>query len=101
MELAAIRHATSATITDKGAAPPLNEIPAGMESAVAIAGAMNVMDWNSTPPKPTAPCRSPAVPPSSDRASGVVIAALRPGEWVGTGVNLGPHPRRRQRLRKG
>src|SRR4051795_3968559 len=71
-----MRHATSATITDRGAAPPLNAMPAGMDRAVAIAGAMNVIDWNSTPPKPTAPRRRPVVPCSPDSGTAVVIGLL-------------------------
>ena len=55
IETAASSDATSAKITDSGAPPPLNAIPAGIDNAVAIAGAMNVMDWKSTPLKPTAP----------------------------------------------
>ena len=61
IETAASSDATSAKITESGAPPPLNAIPAGIENAVAIAGAMNVMDWKSTPLKPTAPLRSSGV----------------------------------------
>ncbi len=61
IETAANIDATSAKITDSGAPPPLNAIPAGIENAVAIAGAMNVMDWNSAPLNPTAPLRKPGV----------------------------------------
>jgi hypothetical protein len=58
IETAASSDATSAKITESGAPPPLNAMPAGIESAVAMAGAMKVMDWNSTPLNPTAPLRS-------------------------------------------
>ncbi len=61
IETAANSDATSAKITESGAPPPLNAIPAGMDNAVAIAGAMKVMDWNSTPLNPTAPLRSSGV----------------------------------------
>ena len=43
IETAANSDATRAKSTESGAPPPLNAIPAGMENAVAIAGAMNVM----------------------------------------------------------
>ncbi len=61
IETAASSDATSAKRTESGAPPPLNAIPAGMDNAVAIAGAMNVMLWKSTPLKPTASLRSPGV----------------------------------------
>src|SRR5919197_2180790 len=60
-ELATNSDATSAMITASGAAPPAKDIPIGIEKAVAMAGAMKVIDWNRTPPKPTAPLRSPSV----------------------------------------
>src|SRR6266571_1262622 len=58
MELATNRDAISARITASTVAPPPKDMPIGMEKAVAMAGAMNVIDWNRTPPKPTAPGRS-------------------------------------------
>src|SRR3954447_16455765 len=64
IETAASSDATRAKITESGAPPPLKAIPAGMESAVAIAGAMKVMDWKSTPLKPDGPpaqLRSPVL----------------------------------------
>src|SRR4051794_33507820 len=76
MEFAAIRQAIKARITASGAAPPLNEMPAGMESAVAIAGAMNVMDWKSTPLKLTAPRLRAGAPPASAVGTSVVIGSL-------------------------
>ena len=57
IELAANSEATNAKITASGAPPPLKAMPAGIDSAVAIAGAMNVMDWKSTDRR-TAPDRT-------------------------------------------
>src|SRR3954447_22569104 len=98
MEFAAIRQAIRARITESGAAPPLNEMPAGMESAVGIAGAMNVMDWKSNPLKLTAPRLRAGAPPVSAVGTSVAIATL-----LGSGVsrnrtNLEPRRGRRQRM---
>src|SRR3989442_291515 len=68
-ELATNSEAISARITASGVAPPPKAMPMGMEKAVAMAGAMNVIDWNSTPPKPTAPRRNSPDPPLAGAGS--------------------------------
>jgi hypothetical protein len=78
IDTAANSDATSAKITESGAPPPLKAIPAGIENAVAIAGAMNVIDWTSTPPKPTTPLRSSGVRVSP------APSAIAPPERCGT-----------------
>src|SRR5262245_36172211 len=80
IEFAANNEAIRARITESGAAPPLKAMPAGMESAVAIAGAMNVMDWKRTPPNPTAPVRNPCRLLSSDLAISTIETSVQDAE---------------------
>src|ERR671922_1701099 len=88
-ELATHREAMRATITASGAAPPANEIPIGIENAVAIAGAMNVIDWKRIPPKPTAPRRSSL----RSSAFGVGADGGVPAAAIRTLVRLARDPR--------
>ena len=82
IELATNSDATSAMITASTVAPPPKLIPMGIENAVAMAGAMKVIDWNRTPPKPTAPRRS-----SHGRATsgdeGTPTVAMHASLWRG------------------
>src|SRR5436309_7751293 len=87
-ELATHSEAMRATITASGAAPPANENPNGIENAVAMAGAMNVIDWKRIPPKPTAPRRSSSGCPAG-RGPGT---ALPPPVAMGPPVGEGPEP---------
>src|ERR671937_2637919 len=88
-ELATYSEAMRAMITASGAAPPANEIPIGIENAVAMAGAMNVIDWKRIPPKPTAPRRS-----SLDfSAAGVGADGGVPAVAIRTLVRLARDPR--------
>src|SRR5712692_1814465 len=54
MLIATIRHATSASTTASGVAPPAYVTAKMMEKATAAAGAMWVMDWKSTGARPMA-----------------------------------------------
>src|SRR5919197_5831730 len=69
-ELATHNDATRAMMTARGVAPPANDIPIGIENAVAMAGAMNVIDWNRIPLNPTAPRRSPRASPAAPGPGG-------------------------------
>src|SRR5437868_15514438 len=90
MDSAAKIDATRARSTASGSAPPPKAAPVGMESAVAMAGAMNVMDWNSTPPKRTEPRRRPS---SEEVVAGVAVAA-GPPEGGSAWLIEHPHDRR-------
>src|SRR5688572_6104698 len=59
MQKATQRHATRATRTESGSAPPAKFAPTMMEKATATAGAMCVMDWNRTSRRPMASRASP------------------------------------------
>src|SRR5438874_1296611 len=84
-ELATHSEAIRATITANGAAPPAKENPSGIEKAVAMAGAMNVIDWKRIPPNPTAPRRSscgcPAAPGPGTGGTPTVAMSNLPGPW--------------------
>ena len=45
---------TKAMSTASGSAPAAKAAPSGIEAAMAAAGAIEVIDWNSTPGRPTA-----------------------------------------------
>ena len=55
MEMATRRQPTRAKITESGSAPPAKLAPITMVMATAAAGAMCVIDWNSTSRIPMAP----------------------------------------------
>jgi hypothetical protein len=55
MEMATRRQPTRAKITESGSAPPAKLAPITMVMATAAAGAMWVIDWNSTSRSPMAP----------------------------------------------
>src|SRR6266536_5094599 len=78
IELATNSEATRARMTARTVAPPPKAMPMGMENAVAMAGAMKVIDWNSTPLKPTAPPRSFAGGCSPALGAGPVWAGTSP-----------------------
>ena len=65
MHQAHSRHATRAKMTASGSAPPARPAPAGMEAAMAAAGAMSVIDWNSTSRRPIASRRKPGADPET------------------------------------
>ena len=54
MLMATNRHATNASRTASGVAPPAYVTAKMMENATAAAGAMWVIDWNRTGARPTA-----------------------------------------------
>src|SRR5919201_3582268 len=89
IELATNSDAIRARMTASGAAPPAKEMPRGIENAVAIAGAMNVIDWKRTPPKPTAPRRSSL----DSSAAGVGADGGVPAAAIRTLVRLTRDPR--------
>src|SRR6185503_9003849 len=55
IEYAVNRHAMSANRTASGVMPPANVVANPIDRAAATAGAMNVIDWNRTSVRPTAP----------------------------------------------
>ena len=65
IENAVNRTAIIAKSTASGVMPPANDVAAPIESAVATAGAMWVMDWNSTSGNPMALRSSDGVPPET------------------------------------
>src|ERR1041384_7760400 len=70
-------------------------MPSGIDSAVAMAGAMNVIDWNRTPLKLTAPRFSAGAPPVSAVGTSDVIAWLLPQH-----DGLNPESTRQSRARR-
>ena len=60
IEKAVKRTAIIANRTASGVMPPANEVAAPIESAVATAGAMCVIDWNRTSGRPIALRARPA-----------------------------------------
>src|SRR5438477_936902 len=94
-ELATHSEAIRATITANGAAPPAKENPSGIEKAVAMAGAMNVIDWKRIPPNPTAPrlssCGCPAAPGPGTGGTPTVAMSNLPGPLVAELCTVGLH----------
>jgi hypothetical protein len=64
IELATSRHATRASSTASGSAPPAKVAPTAIDSATAPAGAMEVIDWNRTSRRPMAPLARPVEVPA-------------------------------------
>src|SRR5574341_919005 len=59
----------SASTTPSGSEPPANGAPTMIENATAAAGAMWVMDWNSTSRSPIAERASPCEDPDDPTAA--------------------------------
>jgi hypothetical protein len=82
IELATNRQAMSASSTPKGSAPPANGAPTMIEKATAAAGAMWVMDWNSTSRRPMAERASSRDGPD-DRTAAMMAPCPKTTDHVG------------------
>ena len=89
------RTAIIANSTASGVIPPANDVAAPIDSAVATAGAMWVIDWNSTSGSPIASRSSDGAAPPTGRSFAVILTLLSMPRSAGKSwaADAGANPR--------